>query len=175
MSAPTKTATAPVAAKPGRKPKVVRPALDLTALSVSPAEAPRVQRKASDKPNPFTAHLADSWANKTVMRKSKDGDVFIGAGRQVIVPTVNVKDVETLIRQAANKANLGSAIDVKNGPFRSDDGKVTVPAGKSRVRFAAKSRKQRRKNVAGPVTVTTTQTQSPATPAAVPAQRTASK
>lgn len=143
-SAASKSTVATVNKKgPGRPAKVAKPELDFSSLTVETAEAPRVQRKGSDKPNPFAQHVGDSWASKTVLRKSKDGDVFIGAGRQVIVPTVNAGEAVNLIRRAAAKANLGVAVATED-----------MPGGKTRVRFAAKARKVSRKTQNGPVTVT---------------------
>lgn len=117
------------------------PALDLTSLTVVKAEAPKRQTTGIDiSKNPFVKPIQESWAARQQFAKRPDGKggyitTYLGEGRQVVVPTVNTAQVVALIRQAATHAEVGCAVQTTD-----------QPGGKTLVKFAAKSRKQARKN-----------------------------
>jgi hypothetical protein len=137
--------TTPVkAVKKAAKP--AGPPLDLTALTVTDAAAPARSGGRGLRDNPFTTFLAQSAANAT---PSADG-AWKGSGKAVVVPAANVTEVANLIRYAANQKGLGSAISYDTSsrePIEPKSGwnygVKDVPAGQVRVRFCAKSRKQR--------------------------------
>lgn len=132
----TTTATTP-AKKAAAPVKATKPALDLGSLKVEAADAPKRSGGRTAGENPLVAEMQDSWANRKFSHKVKtdDGtrDAYIGSGKQVTVPLAHKQAVTNLIRNAANRLDLGSAIDYTD-----------VPGGKVRIRFAAKSRKQKR-------------------------------
>lgn len=104
-------------------------ALDLTALVPTDATLPSTAREGKYKDNPFEAWLADSYENKT--------------GKSVTVPAANVKEVQYLIRRAADTLKIGSRVVVQNGKGETLDREAIKTAkGNLTVLFAGKDRKQ---------------------------------
>ncbi len=73
----------------------------LSGLSVETAALPeKVAREKKIKDNPFTAWLSESYADRS--------------GRSVTVPVANVREVQNLIRYAANDLNIGARVVVQD-------------------------------------------------------------
>lgn len=73
----------------------------LSGLSVETAALPeKVAREKKIKDNPFTAWLSESYADRS--------------GRAVTVPVANVREVQNLIRYAANDLNIGARVVVQD-------------------------------------------------------------
>ena len=122
---PTPGKTAPTTTRK----RTVAPPLDLSTLTVQPAEPP-VRATGRNGNNPFVKVLQESWAART-----QRGATEQGSGRKVVVPTANAQQVENLIRYAGNQLNLGTAIV-----------STPVAGGKqTEIVFCAKTRKQKKR------------------------------
>jgi hypothetical protein len=134
MTTPTKATPTKAPAKKAPTKKTA-PALDFTSLEVTDTETPiRAGRANSTGPNPFENHLKASAEKKTDRPKG----AWVGSAKAVTVPKEHAKSVVNLIRYAANRLNMGSAIS------DLDDPNLQRAGGKVQINFAAKSRKQKR-------------------------------
>lgn len=123
--------------------KKVAPALDFSSIVATKAAAPVRQASVAAQDNPAMAWVRESWNGKVAQGNSNGQPVWLGEGRQVVVPTANAGQVETLIRKAASalgaelNERIGAAVQLEENP--RVDGKVQ--RGMTAVRFAAKSGK----------------------------------
>lgn len=125
------------------------PAFDFTKLTPTEAPAPRVTRGVAAVDNPALSWVRDSWNGKKAVAKTSGEQGFLGAGRQVFVPTVNAKQTESLLRRAAAQLSaelherIGVAIRSEDDPKDpSDTTGRKVLRGQTRVSFAAQSAKK---------------------------------
>lgn len=131
--------------KPATKPatkKATPPALDLSALSVTDTAAPRKQGSSDGidiRKTPVYGWVQDSWSKRTAMANSNGQPTYLGAGKQVIVPTANAGQMETLIRKAA--AALGADLGERIGAAIAREELSGKDKGKTAVKFAAKTGK----------------------------------
>ena len=105
MPTNTRTNKSAAPAAPAATETAKAPALDFAALSAETvAEMPKSTRTPKVEKTPFLG-----WMKETVES---------GKAKRVTVPNANVKDVENLVRQAANALNKGAKIrksDAGNG------------------------------------------------------------
>lgn len=150
--------TTPNAAKGTAKKTAAAPALDLSALTVTEAAAPRRAGKGDGidiRKTVVYQWMADSWAKRTAMANNAGQPTYIGAGKQTIVPTANAGQLESLIRKAA--VALGQDLKERIGAAIASEELSGKDKGKTAVKFAAKTGKQ-----------PYTRTKKNATPAAAP-------
>jgi hypothetical protein len=123
-------------------------ALDLSALSVTDAPAPERETSGRERrENPFDVHMKASADNKT----DKGDGRWVGAGKAVTVPRAAATEVSNLLNYAANHLHVGVTKVFETNDKAPEKpltgwryGVKDVPRGQVRVRFAAKSRKQKR-------------------------------
>lgn len=134
--------TTPAKATPAKAAKkTVAPALDFSALTATEAVAP--QRKSDNgvdvRKTPVYGWVRDSWNAKTAVANSNGQPVYRGKGLQVIVPTANAGQMESLIRKAAQL--LGADLGERIGAAIATEELSGKDKGKSAVRFCAKTGK----------------------------------
>lgn len=131
------------------KPKTQPPAFDFTSLVPTEVAPPVRQSSISAADNPALPWVRKSWEGKKVQANSGGQTVYLGLGQQVIVPTANASQTESLIRRAADAltrelqqadptVRIGVAIQTEENP--KVDGKVQ--RNMTAVRFAAKTAKK---------------------------------
>jgi hypothetical protein len=138
MTTTAQPAKKTTAAVPAKKAAPAAPALDFASLKVEDSDRiPQRQGGRTAGENPMVPFIKQSWADRSYSHKNRDGDkvwdVFVGKAKQVTVPTAHKQAVTNLIRNAAERENLGVVIAYDS-----------LPGNQVKVRFAAKTRKQKR-------------------------------
>lgn len=144
VTADKPTADKPTADKPeSTAAKVSRSApLDLTALSVEAAPAPKIKGNPAAGRKKADNSVAEKWIQDSWDAR-KDGEKM-GAGKAVTIPTAALGTLKSRLNTAAATLKLGVTIQsLVNGDTDSAGNKVSLPEGQTRVVFAAKVRKQK--------------------------------
>lgn len=144
--APTRKQTAATAPAKKTAPRTAPSDYDFSSLTVADSAAPVRAGGRNARPNPFVAHLESSMAGKSQRPTKENANAWIGAGKSVTVPKQHAQEVINLLRYGANKLNIGVTVtDV-------EDPTLQRPKGTVEIRFAAKSRKQKRPTATTPTT-----------------------
>lgn len=137
MSTDTTTTTAapvetPAPVKRARKANPPAPDFNFGAVKPKAAAAPQRGSGRPRQDNPVLSWLSDSWANRKPVGTANGRPVEMGAGRSVTIPTANVVQLKNFLNYAARDLGVGVAIESKD-----------IGGGKTEVRYAAKTRKQK--------------------------------
>lgn len=131
-------------AKAAKKAAPTAPAYDFKTVEIADSTAP-VREYRGEKlidNTAFEKAMEDSWNRKRdTGRKNSGVPVFLGHTKEIVIPRDALKDAQNRIRYAADTLarklgqNIGSTISEP----------LTMPGGRVKVSFAAKTRKNPRK------------------------------